>query len=406
MVVDTARAERALHHATHIATRIGPRGAATPEEKHAADYAHKQMQQVGLQQARLEPFTAPAYGWLVIAIAFSLAVWSVFGCWAAFYLTQTKFVGGVFGAVLSAFALIVIYLEATLRDNPLRRLVTRSRSHNVIGRQPPAESITQRVVLVSHLDTPPAARPLKTPRRARFFRWTLLIGALSLAVSVGLYLIGGLNIGQWAFVFAGLCGLLQSLMIFQALQADHGEFTPGANNNASGMGAVLALAEQIKSATLRHTEVWFVCCGSHTTGSAGLRAVLRQHGDELRDAWFIGFEGVGVGQRLIGIQREGWPGRSLHPALRELLDCIQRENPALPIESLTTARNTVVAAATRRGLKSLCLSVYADANHLPYAYSQDDDTAHLEVEALEMALTAGWELLQQIDRGEDAASLV
>ena len=406
MVTDHAWAERALHHATQIATRMGARGATTPEEKHTADYAHKQMQQLDLMQARLEPFAAPAYGWLVIAFAFSLAVWSVFGCWAAFYLTQTKFIGGVLGAALSAFALIILYLEATLHDNPLRRWVARSRSHNVIGGQPPAEAITQRVVLVSYLDTPPAARSFKTPRRARFFRGTIILGAFSLLASVPLYLLGGLNVWAWAFVGAGLCGLLQSLMIFQALQADHGDFTPGANNNASGMGVVLALAERIKSTPLRHTEVWFVCCGSQTTGNVGLRALLQQHGDELSEAWFIGFEGVGVGQRLIGIQREGWPGRSLHPALRDLLERTQRENPALPIESLTTPRNTVVAAATRHGLKSLCLSVYADTNHLPYAYSRDDDVAHLEVEALKKALTAGWELLQQIDRGEEAAALV
>ncbi len=403
MMVDSAWAERALHHATYIATRIGPRGAATPEEKRAAEYAHKQVQLLGLSHARLEPFTAPAYGWLVIAIAFSVAVWSAFICWGTYQLTQTRLIGGVFGAILSAFALAVIYLEATLRDNPIRRLVTRSRSHNAIGRQSPAESIQHRVVLVSHLDTPPAARPLKTPRRARLFRGTIFLGALSLLASVGLYLLGGLNVWAWAFVGAGLCGLLQSLMIFQALQADHGEFTPGANNNASGVGAVLALAERIKGEPLRHTEVWFVSCGSHTTGSTGLRALLQQHGDELRDAWFIGFEGVGVGGRLISTQREGWPGRSLHPALPDLLDRTRRENPALPIESLTTTRNTVVAAATRRGLKSLCLSVYADADQLPYAYSQDDEVTRLEVAALEIALTAGWELLQQIDRGEAEA---
>jgi hypothetical protein len=404
MTVDSTWAERALHHATHIAMRIGPRGAATPEEKRAADYAHKQMQQLGLSQARLESFTAPAYGWLVIAIAFSVAVWSVFICWGAYQLTQVRLIGGVFGAILSAFALIVIYLEATLRDNPIRRLVTRSRSHNAIGRQSPAESIQNRVVLVSNLDTPPAARPLKTPRRARLFRGIIIAGALSLLASIGLYLLGGLNVWGWAFVGAGLCGLLQSLMIFQALQADHGDFTPGANNNASGVGVVLALAERIKGEPLRHTEVWFAHCGSHTTGSVGLRALLQQHGDELREAWFIGFEGVGVGERLIGIQREGWPGRSIHPALPNLLERTQRENPALPIESLTTARHTVVAAAVQRGLKSLCLSVYADANQLPYVYVLDDEVTHLAAESLEVALTAGWELLQQIDRGEVAAS--
>ncbi len=399
MAVDSTWAERALHHARHIATRIGPRGAATPEEKRAADYVQQQMQRLGLQQVRLESFSAPTYGWLVIALAFSLAVWSVFACWGAFYLTQTRFIGGMFGALLSAFALVVITLEANLRDNPLRRLVTRGRSYNAIGWQASAESIRQRVVLVSHLDTPPAARPFKTPRRARLFRGVLLIGALSLFASVVLYLLGGLDIWEWAFVWAGVCGLLQSLVIIQSLQADHGDFTPGANNNASGIGVVLALSERVKHAPLRNTEVWFVCCGSHTTGSSGLRALLQQHGEELREAWFIGFEGVGVGQRLISAQREGWPGRSLHPALRDLLDRSRRENPALLIESHVTSRNTVVAAATRRGLKSLCLSVYADDDHLPYAYRHEDVVEHLQVEALDVAQAAGWELLQQIDRG-------
>jgi len=405
MAVDGTWGERALYHVRHIATGIGPRGVATPEEKRAADYAHQQMQQLGLQQVRLESFAAPVYGWLVIAIAFSLAVWSVFFCWGAFYLTQTRIVGGVLGAAFSAFALVIIYLEANLRDNPLRRLVTRGRSHNAIGRQAPAGSAQakQRVVLVSYLDTPPAARPFKTPRRARLFRWVFLIGAFSLVASVGLYLLGGFDIWEWAFVWAGVCGILQSLVIVQSLQADRGDFTPGANNNASGIGAVLTLAERVKNAPLRNTEVWFACCGSQAVGNAGLRALLQQHGDELREAWFIGFEGVGVGQRLISIQREGWPGpwpgRSLHPALRDLLDRTRRENPALPIEPHVTPRNTVVAYATHRGLKSLCLSIYADDNHLPYAYNRDDVVAHLQVEALDVAQATGWELLQQIDRG-------
>lgn len=399
MPVESTWAERALHHAQHIATRIGPRGAATPEEKRAADYAQLQMQQLGLQQVRLEPFTASPYGWLVIAIAFSIAVWSVFVCWGAFYLTQTRLVGGMFGAVLSAFALVVIYLEANLRDNPLRRFVAHGRSYNAIGRQAPSRSIKQRVVLVSHLDTPPAARTFQTSRRARLFRLVFIIGALSLFASVGLYLLGGLDVWEWAFVWAGVCGLLQSLVIIQSLQADRGDFTPGANHNASGVGAVLMLAERVKSAPLHNTEVWFACCGSHTPGGIGLRALLVQHEAELRDAWFIGFEGVGVGRRLITIRREGWPGRSLHPAICDLLDRTQSENPSHPIERLATPRNTVVAYATRRGLKSLCLSVYSDTNHVPYAYSRDDLVAHLQIEALNVAQAAGWELLQQIDRG-------
>jgi len=113
-----------------------------------------------------------------------------------------------------------------------------------------------------------------------------------------------------------------------------------------------------------------------------------------------------VGQRLISIRREGWPGRSLHPAMRHLLERAQQARPGHPIEPHTTPRNTVVAYAAQRGLKSVCLSVYAEENSVPYAYSQDDAIAHLEIEALEIAQEAGWQLLHEIDRidrNEDSA---
>ena len=69
MTVDSTWAERALRHARHIATRIGPRGAATPEEQQAADYAQRQMQQLGLRVVRVETFNTPVAGWLSITTA-------------------------------------------------------------------------------------------------------------------------------------------------------------------------------------------------------------------------------------------------------------------------------------------------------------------------------------------------
>ena len=89
---------------------------------------------------------------------------------------------------------------------------------------------------------------------------------------------------------------------------------------------------------------------------------------ELNEAWFIGFEGVGVGDRLIYLAREGWLRRSVHPAIRDSDRAhgstpipIRRSKPARPRET------TVVAAATWRGYKSVCLSVYDERNDIPYA---------------------------------------
>jgi hypothetical protein len=399
MTIDSTWAGRALHHARHIATRIGPRGAATPEEKQATDYVQRQMQQLGLRDVHVQTFRTAPTGWLPITIIFSIAVWSVFACWSLFYLTQTRMVGALLAAGLCLAALALLYLEMTLRDHPVRRFTARSTSHNTIGHIAPTGSIKQHVVLISSLDTPPAASVLKTPRRAWIFRTMFCIGAMSLLGSVVSYVLGGLDIWDWAFVFAGIFGLLQSAVIIQSLRADHGEFTPGANHNASGVGTVLALAERLRGTPLQNTEVWVVCCGSHTAGSNGLRVLLRQHADNLRQAWLIGFEGVGVGDRLITINREGWLRRSVHPAIRDLIVRTVEAHADQKIEARATSRNTVVAAALWRGYRSVCVSIYDKRNDIPYAYDHADTVEHLQLPALNAVQEFGWQLLQQIDRG-------
>ncbi|HTP07957.1 MAG TPA: hypothetical protein VMP08_06885 [Anaerolineae bacterium] len=415
MSVDSTWAERALHHARHIAARIGPRGAATPEEKQAAEYAQRQLQQLGLRDVRVETFSATSFGWQPITIIFSMAVWGVFVCWALFYLMQAlttsanavttgsaatmlSLPGAIVAAILCCVALGLLYREVTLRDHPLRRL-SHGTSYNTIGHLQPVGSIKQRVVLVSSLDTPPAAPVLKTPRRARLFRVVFYIGSVSLVGSVVLYLLGGLNLWEWAFVFAGIFGLLQSAVIIQSLRADHGDLTPGANSNASGVGTVLALAERLRGAPLQNTEVWVACCGSHTSGGNGLRELLRHYSNELNAAWFIGFEGVGIGDRLIVINREGWLRRSIQPAARDLIARAAAAYPDRSIEFRATSRNTVVAAALWRGCKSVCLSLYDKRNDIPNAYNLGDIVDRLQSSALDTAQEFGWQLLQQIDRG-------
>src|SRR5512143_2251072 len=157
MAVDSTWAERALRHARHIATRIGPRGAATPEEQQAADYAQRQMQQLGLRAVRVETFNTPVAGWLSITIIFSIAVWGVFACWSLFYLTQTRIVGALLATGLCLVALVFLYLEMTLRDHPLRRFIAHGTSHNAIGHSAPSGPVKQRAVLVASLDSPSAA---------------------------------------------------------------------------------------------------------------------------------------------------------------------------------------------------------------------------------------------------------
>jgi len=395
---DTSWAERALHHVRHLADRIGPRGATTPEEKRAADYTQLQMQKIGLQDVRLESFRAPRSGWLPLAIVFSAAVWGTFICWGGFYLTQMKAIGAIIGAALCLFGVWTVYRQVTFKDHFLRRRLPRSPSVNAIGCIPAADRTKQHVVLVSHLDTHPAAWVFQSPRRAKIFRFLLTASFASLIIGMIMYVLGGFEWWDWGFVFAGLCGLAQSAGILLVIQADQGNFSPGANDNASGVGTVLALAERLQQNPLAHTDVWILCSGSQTINGDGLLAFLDKHADQLSEAWFVGFEGVGIGQRLIYVAREGLLRRSIQPAMRDAIERVIQAQPDLAAQARTaTERYTTIGPATWRGFNSACISLYGERDGIPNWRNRKDNSPRIEVEALAKAHEFGWELLQQIE---------
>ena len=400
MTSDSDWAARALEHTRQLAGHIGPRGSTTPQEKRAADYAYAQLQQMGLADVRLELFKARRSAWLPLAIVFSVAIWGSVVCWAGFYITASKPIGALIGGGLVLFALYPLYCGITFKRHPLRRWLLRETSHNVIGRIPATASARQRVVLIAHLDTPSTSPLFKTTRRTRVFRFLITFSAVSLIVSLVMFVLGGASLWPWAFIVGVVCGFIQAGGLLAAVLADQGEFSPGANDNASGVGLALALAERLHANPLPHTEVWVVCCGSKEVGGEGLRALLAKYGEPLRDAWFIGFEGVGVGDRLIYLTREGPLGRSIQQAA---LDLVQRTASARPDQAAqprsAAPRYSVVGPVHWHGFKGVCLSVYSSAgDELPYWRNSNDILKHIQASALKMTYAFAWELLNTVER--------
>ena len=109
----------------------------------------------------------------------------------------------------------------------------------------------------------------------------------------------------------------------------------------------------------------------------------RQHADDLYEAWFIGFEGVGVGDRLIYFGREGWLRRSVHPAIRDLVARTAEAHPNQKIETRAISGNSVVATPLWRGCKSACLSVYefcqAEIQNFDLATIGNEDVCRFDI---------------------------
>lgn len=407
MPTDNHWAKQALDHAQHLADRIGPRGATTPEEHRAAEYVQSQLKQFGLSDVHIESFRSPRSAWLPLTIVFSLAVWSTIICWASFYLihiprsiaigeegsTRVPAIGALIGAALCAVSAWTLYRVATYHQHPLRQWLSTATSHNAVGHIAVSGIAAQQVVLVANLDTYPDSWIFRTPRRTRLFYGALRLVAASLLISIVLFLLGAFEAWSFAFVSAGLCGVVQSAGILLTIQADQGDFSPGANDNASGVGTLLALAERLRVEPLTHTEVWIVCAGSHTLDGSGLRWFMQHHPDLVHTAWFIGCERAGRGDRVAIVKREGLLPRSIHAEVRALIARATSDRAELRPRPISIARTTPIGPATWHGCKSLCVEMEENST----AARRVDVSARLTTTALNEVHQFVWTLLKTID---------
>ena len=130
---------------------------------------------------------------------------------------------------------------------------------------------------------------------------------------MGVYFLAVLT--RWQlFAWLGLIlAVFHFLGWFTGVTADLGRYSPGANDNASGVGTILALAERLKGQPLEHTEIWLAFTGCEESGCDGVLALIKEHGNALREALFIDFEmvGIGDGSKIYPIGRKS--AQASHP---------------------------------------------------------------------------------------------
>ena len=77
---------------------------------------------------------------------------------------------------------------------------------------------------------------------------------------------------------------------------DRTPFSCGAHDNAASVAVALEIGARLKARPLENTQVWLAFTGAEETDHAGLHALLREHDSVMRQAVFIGMEGVGSGE--------------------------------------------------------------------------------------------------------------
>jgi hypothetical protein len=385
--------QRALEHVRYLSVDIGPRGSTTAAEVEAAAYAWGVLDRLELSP-RMDRFKSAISAWRPFALAATFALLAV-----ALYPLTGRITAGVAAAIV-AVALVSSFLELNFWPNPLRWILPTRVSQNVWTVLPASGRAAQRVVVVGHLDSHRTPFIFGSTTRLKFFG--VLVGAsfASFAALTALYVAGAIIQADALYPISLAPAIVLLILLVITIQADMTPYTHGANDNASGAAVVLALAERLKDEPLANTEVWALNSGCEEVGLYGVAAFLREHRQELRDAYFIPLDSVGgPGTGPCFITREGMvkPYRS-DAGLLALCREIAAQRPELgAYPGVMKLGFTEGAIGINAGLRTLTFVNLTPAGELPHWHQPSDVFENVDPSVLSRTGEFLWELLQRID---------
>ncbi len=383
----------AMEHIRHLAGNIGPRGSTTPKEAEAAQYAFEVLNKEGLNPI-IEPFTSARSAWQPYALFSALALIS-----ELLFLFVGK-QGAAVAFALTAIALASVLLELAFRPNPIRLLLPKGRSQNVVAKIAPKGEVREKVVLMGHLDTHRTPLVFSSPGWLKVFGSLVPLGLASALVLIALFLAGVFSPSP-ALKFASFPFALIILGIFLiTVQADLTPYTPGANDNASGAGIVLSIAEKLARSPLENTEVWAVLSGCEEVGCYGAEAFAQAHKRELGKAIWLVLDSVGGKDTgPVYITKETFLLTSHSD--RELLalaDKIASSHPELGAYSKAfRGAYTEGAIGVKHGFRVLTMVGLRKDGLLPGWHRPTDTLENIDPEVVEKTERFVWELLKEID---------
>jgi Peptidase family M28 len=258
------------------------------------------------------------------------------------------------GALAAAAALAGIVDEAQNGPRVVRRLVRRRRrTVNVVANMRGDARAVDRIsrppdtlVVLAHHDAPQTGLLFDQTlqRRVHELAPQLLEGAKTplpqwwIGLSGPLMTLAGALSGRPRLARAGLAiGALGSALVADVWRS---RTVAGANDNLSGVAALVALAEMFRMQPPADMRVLLVSCGAEETLQDGVRAFLARHRHRLAGerTWFVNLDTVGS-PHLAMLEAEGpiWMEEYAGPWLRdELARCARRLE--IPLERGFRAR--------------------------------------------------------------------
>jgi Peptidase family M28 len=261
----------------------------------------------------------------------------------------------------------------------MRRLLPRRPTYNVVAQAGDLDA-DRTIVVVAHHDAAhsglvfhPALGQIGPKIAPEHHERATQTAPIMFAVWLGPVMIAaGATAGVARLVRAGLALSLGSIAVMADIASR--AVVPGANDNLTAVGAVIALAQRLRDEPLTGARVLLVSTGSEESFSEGMSGFLARHGDELDPSRteLLCLECLG-GARLIVVEGEGMLRMRDYPA--EMCDALVEaaDRAGVSIErGAKTVAATDALVALRAGYPVVTLASMEDTK-LPLNYHWPND---------------------------------
>jgi hypothetical protein len=380
--------DRAVEVVRILSDEIGPRPPCSLNERAAGDLIEAELSVSGLTPRR-EWFSSTRSFGTTYSLILGMALAS--GCLER----RSRKLASLLG--LSAAALGA--LEARFSPRSPMRLLRRSRSSNVFACIEPSDGASGTVCLLSHMDSSRSGlifHPRATPYLGS------IVEAVGIAVAVNALapLLGVRKEGR--ALLAGVRLLLLAAVVLLLEREVRGVDVAGANDNASGVGACLALAAHFAEVPLANTRCVVLVTGSEESGVFGIRDFLERHDTQ---GWgFINFDGVGAEARLGVLSSEGGPISGV-PADRDLLESalkVGQEYPELAAEPLAGGSGLPYDSTPVLASGGQAISIVNQDGAIPNYHWPSDVFAEFSGAAFSKAVRFAARFVERLDPGSGA----
>jgi hypothetical protein len=327
----------------------------SPGEREAAEWIATRLRTAGVAEVALEK--EPSWGGSPPTLV-ALGALGIAG--AALVLANRR----LSGAMLAAASIAGVLDEAENGPRIVRRALRRRRTTvNVVARlnDPGAE---RTLVVLSHHDAAQTGRLFdqtlqrklseRFPGLLRRFKTQPPQWWIGVAGQLGALL--GAASGRRAAAAAGLAVTgLATCLVADVMRSPT---VPGANDNLSAVGLIVAFAELLRDRPIPGLRIVLLSAGAEETLQDGIRGFVARHRHELDPdrTWMLNFDAIGS-PRLIMLEGEGpfWMQDYTDPSFRDLIErCAAEQGIALE-RGFRARASTDSVITSRAGYPSTCL---------------------------------------------------